>query len=60
MWQGTIWIKPLYPSRLFRHPCDQVEEVSGGFDPADYASEVIWAPESHDGASVPVSVAYRR
>ncbi|MBP1621699.1 MAG: protease, partial [Acidobacteria bacterium] len=35
------------------------DEVLGGFDPAAYASERLWAP-ARDGARVPISVVYRR
>jgi oligopeptidase B len=35
------------------------EPVLGGFDPADYRSEHLWA-EARDGARVPVSVVYRK
>jgi len=33
-------------------------EVLGGYDPAMYASERLWAP-SHDGTKVPLSIMYR-
>jgi oligopeptidase B len=33
------------------------EEVLGGFDPAGYASERLWAP-ARDGARVPISIVY--
>ena len=35
------------------------EPVLGSFDPADYASELIWAP-ARDGERIPVSIVYRR
>jgi oligopeptidase B len=35
------------------------DEVLGGFNPADYASERLFA-KTHDGAEVPVSLVYRR
>ena len=35
------------------------DEVLGGFDPASYASERLWAP-ARDGARVPISLVYRR
>jgi len=35
------------------------EEVLGGFDPADYVSERLYAP-ARDGVRVPVSIVYRR
>lgn len=35
------------------------EEVLGGFDPADYATEQLYV-RTHDGVSVPVSLVYRR
>jgi oligopeptidase B len=35
------------------------DEVLGGFDPANYVSERLWAP-ARDGARVPVSVVYRK
>jgi oligopeptidase B len=35
------------------------EPVEGGFDPARYATELVWAP-ARDGARIPVSVLYRR
>ena len=33
--------------------------VLGGFDPASYASELVWAP-ARDGKQIPVSIAYRK
>ncbi len=33
--------------------------VLGTFDPADYATELVWAP-ARDGAKVPVSLVYRK
>jgi oligopeptidase B len=33
------------------------DEVLGGFDPANYASERLWAP-ARDGARVPISIVY--
>jgi oligopeptidase B len=35
------------------------DEVLGGFDPANYASERLWAP-ARDGARVPISIVYRK
>ena len=35
------------------------DEVLGGFDPASYASERLWAP-ARDGARVPISLVYRK
>jgi oligopeptidase B len=35
------------------------DPVLGGFDPADYASEFVFAP-ARDGARIPVSIVYRR
>jgi oligopeptidase B len=35
------------------------EQVLGSFDPADYASELLWAP-ARDAERVPVSVVYRK
>jgi len=35
------------------------EPVLGDFDPANYASELLWAP-ARDGERVPVSVVYRK
>ncbi len=35
------------------------EEVLGGFDPADYRTELLFAP-ARDGARIPVSLLYRR
>jgi oligopeptidase B len=35
------------------------EEVLGGFDPADYVTERLYAP-ARDGARVPVSIVYRK
>ena len=35
------------------------EPVLGGFDPANYASEFVWAP-ARDGEHIPVSIVYRR
>jgi oligopeptidase B len=35
------------------------EPVLGGYDPADYATERIWAT-ARDGVRVPVSIAYRK
>jgi oligopeptidase B len=35
------------------------DPVLGSFDPKDYASEFIWVP-ARDGASIPVSLVYRR
>lgn len=34
-------------------------DVPGGYDPADYASERIWAT-APDGARVPISIAYKK
>jgi oligopeptidase B len=35
------------------------EPVLGGYDPADYVTERLWAP-ARDGTRIPVSVVYRR
>lgn len=35
------------------------EEVGGGFDPADYRTERVWAT-ARDGARIPVSIVYNR
>ena len=35
------------------------EPVLGGFDPAHYTVERLWAP-AHDGARIPVSLVYRK
>jgi oligopeptidase B len=35
------------------------EPVLGSFDPGDYAAELLWVP-ARDGATIPVSVVYRR
>jgi oligopeptidase B len=35
------------------------EPVLGGFDPANYAAELAWAP-ARDGKRVPVSIVYRK
>jgi len=35
------------------------EPVLGDFDPADYASEFLWAP-ARDGERIPISVVYRK
>jgi oligopeptidase B len=35
------------------------QNVPGGFDPADYASERLWIP-AQDGVKIPVSLVYRR
>lgn len=35
------------------------EPVLGGFDAADYRTDLVWAP-ARDGSSIPVSLAYRR
>ncbi|HEY2780085.1 MAG TPA: S9 family peptidase [Steroidobacteraceae bacterium] len=35
------------------------DPVLGGFDPADYATEFLFAP-ARDGASIPVSLVYRK
>ncbi|HYL06056.1 MAG TPA: S9 family peptidase [Thermoanaerobaculia bacterium] len=35
------------------------EAVLGGFEPASYASEYVWAP-ARDGKRIPVSIAYRK
>jgi oligopeptidase B len=35
------------------------EAVLGGFDPANYRTELLWAP-ARDGSRVPVSVVYRK
>jgi oligopeptidase B len=35
------------------------EAVLGGFDPANYAAELVWAP-ARDGKRVPVSIVYRK
>jgi oligopeptidase B len=35
------------------------EEVGGGFDPADYATERVWAT-ARDGRQIPVSIVYNR
>ncbi|MCW5978128.1 MAG: S9 family peptidase [Bryobacteraceae bacterium] len=34
------------------------DEIGGGFDPANYRTERIWAP-ARDGARIPISVVYR-
>jgi len=35
------------------------QEVLGGYDPAEYVSERIWAP-ARDGAKVPLSIVYKK
>ncbi len=35
------------------------EPVQGGYDPADYVTEFLWAP-ARDGVRIPVSLVYRR
>ena len=35
------------------------DEVRGGFDPANYRTERIWAV-AHDGAHIPISLVYRK
>lgn len=37
----------------------KMEEVLGGFDPADYHTERLFAP-SHDGTMVPISLVYKK
>ncbi|HEY0591314.1 MAG TPA: S9 family peptidase, partial [Thermoanaerobaculia bacterium] len=35
------------------------EQVGGGFDPANYATERLWAP-ARDGKKIPISLVYRK
>jgi oligopeptidase B len=48
-----------YDTRLGTAARLKQQEVPGGFDSADYASERLWV-EAPDGAMVPISLVYRR
>src|SRR5439155_2491197 len=54
------------PSSIFDYDMDQQEstllkrtEVLGGYDPANYQSERVWATAG-DGTRIPISVVYRK
>jgi oligopeptidase B len=48
-----------YDMRTGKRELKKQEEVLGGFDAANYATEFLRAP-ARDGAQIPVSVAYRK
>ena len=48
-----------YDMRAHRATLLKQQEVLGGYDPARYASERLWAP-ARDGVKVPISIVYKK
>jgi len=48
-----------YDTRTGERTLLKREPVQGDFDPARYATELVWAP-ARDGRSIPVTLAYRK
>ncbi|MEP6717192.1 MAG: prolyl oligopeptidase family serine peptidase, partial [Terriglobia bacterium] len=48
-----------YDTRTGKSQLMKRQDVLGGYDPSQYASERLWAP-ARDGAKVPISIVYKK